>query len=723
MLFSFGRRTQITALVLFLLFFGTSPLQAGRGPFPVYKSIEANVEFWRDIYAKYPSSQGLIHDNRDLSIVYEVVSLGDTWDRGSRKHNRNKIKKIKKKYEKILQHLSKGSAKTVEEKRVAALFGPGTIAKRYMTAKNNIRFQLGQKDLFRAGVIRSGAYLAEIKSIFKKYKVPVDLAYLPHVESSFNYKAYSKFGAAGIWQFTRSTGKRFMTVDYALDERRDPISAAHGAARLLRENFQKLGSWPLALTAYNHGATGILKAKRAHGGYERIFKDYDGKRFGFASRNFYSEFLAAREVAKNYQKHFGTLRLMSPIHGREIVMPGYARVDELVKHLKVDMATLRELNPALREPVYSGQKYVPKGYHLRLPEQSRVLKLAANLPQGILKKYQKRSSFYRVQRGDTAGIIARRHRVKLRDLLLANHLDSRARIYAGQNLRIPQAGEKVVQLASVLKKRKVIKPQRLASLGPPMILPAPIKKIKPKQPANSGSSISKIEVQKAVSSQKNITIIQVPQGLELALAPRAESLPTSSFSKAGDVETFPVVPLAMYSAHGQREAGQFNQVAAEDLVVLANPDVVMGNIKVERVITRLGKTYGLIRVEAEETLGHYADWLGIRARDLRHLNGFRYRQAIKIDQQLEIPFDKVNKDLFEEQRYEYHKEMEEDFFAAYRVEGVRRYRVKRGDNIWALCQSEFEVPFWLIKKYNAELNFNLLKPEQQVVVPLVENIS
>ncbi|HIJ78134.1 MAG TPA: transglycosylase SLT domain-containing protein [Deltaproteobacteria bacterium] len=716
-----GSRIRVAAVLMgVFLFWLPSFSQAGQEPFPVYKSIEPNVAFWRDIYAKYPSSKGLIHDNQDLAIVYEVVSFGDGDRSWSSKANRNKIKKIKEKYEQILLHLAKGPAKTEEEKRVAALFGPGTTAKRFRAARNNIRFQLGQKDLFQAGIIRSGAYLSEIKEIFKEHRVPDDLAYLPHVESSFNYKAYSKFGAAGIWQFTRSTGKRFMVVDYALDERRDPIRAAHGAARLLKGNFEKLGSWPLAITAYNHGATGMQKAKNAHGDYERIFNDYDGQRFGFASRNFYSEFLAAREVAKDYKKHFGSLRIMSPLHGREIIMPGYVRVDELVKHLKVDMATFRELNPALREPVYSGQKYIPKGYHLRLPEQSQVLRLAANLPANIIKTAQKRSSFYLVQRGDTVGVIARRHGVKLQDMLLANNLDSRAKIYEGQNLRIPQPDEQVVQLAAVAKKQKVASlPQRLASLGPPVSLPAPLKKVKPEQPAPPAPSPVKVETAAAVKEPET-EVINVPQGLETARTRTAEILTSAGAANTAAVK---YDQFAMYSAHDEKASGQPQDAAADKAVMLANPDVVMGKIKVARVVTRQGKSYGLIQVEAEETLGHYAEWLGVRARDLRRLNGFKYRQAIMIDQQLEIPLGKVDKDRFEEQRYEYHKEMEEDFFGAYRVDGVRRYKVKRGDNIWALCQGEFEVPFWLIKKYNADLDFNLLKPEQQVVVPLVESIS
>jgi len=93
-----------------------------------------------------------------------------------------------------------------------------------------------------------------------------------------------------------------MRVGRALDERRDPIRSSEAAAKLLKENHEKLGSWPLAITAYNHGIAGLLKARKRKGSEEAVFSDYSTRRFKFASRNFYTEFLAARHVAKNFEQ-------------------------------------------------------------------------------------------------------------------------------------------------------------------------------------------------------------------------------------------------------------------------------------------------------------------------------------------------------------------------------------------------------------------------------------
>ena len=201
------------------------------------------------------------------------------------------------------------------------MFGPDATAGDYYRARRNIRCQVGQSDRFRAGLIRSGAYMDEIQKIFRQYNLPQDLAYLPHVESSFNPQAYSKFGAAGMWQFTRVTGKEFLRIDYIVDERRDPLISARAAAEFLQRNHAQLGTWPLALTAYNYGPAGTKRALDQEGGYEKIFLNYRKGHFKFASRNFYSEFLAAVDVAKQLEQ--SGLSLARPARYVSVKLPAF----------------------------------------------------------------------------------------------------------------------------------------------------------------------------------------------------------------------------------------------------------------------------------------------------------------------------------------------------------------------------------------------------------------
>jgi membrane-bound lytic murein transglycosylase D len=147
---------------------------------------------------------------------------------------------------------------------------------------------------------------------------------------------------------------------------------------------------------------------------------------------------------------------------------------------------------------------------------------------------------------------------------------------------------------------------------------------------------------------------------------------------------------------------------------------VRGNLAVKHVQTQDGRLTGIIRVEVEETLGHYAEWLEVSAGELRRLNGLKYGEPIRINETIKIPMHRVTKAEFEEKRFEYHKELAEDFFASYRVEKVQIYTIKRGDNIWTLSREHFEVPLWLIKKFNAHLDMSTLHPSQELLIPIIE---
>src|SRR5262249_25405097 len=124
-----------------------------------------------------------------------------------------------------------------------------------------IRIQTGQKDKFLKAIAWSGRYLTPIENIFTSYGLPMELTRIIFVESMFNLKARSKVGASGIWQVMPGTGRLFMNVNSVADERNDPIEATHGAALLLKSNFETLGAWPLAVNAYNSGPQNLMNAK------------------------------------------------------------------------------------------------------------------------------------------------------------------------------------------------------------------------------------------------------------------------------------------------------------------------------------------------------------------------------------------------------------------------------------------------------------------------------
>jgi membrane-bound lytic murein transglycosylase D len=639
------------------------------GLFPHYKILEPNVSFWEQVYTQYTTTQAIVHDNSDLSIIYDVIDLLPQDAPGARAINRKRMKRAKKRYQGILKRLASNPRLANDScRRVAGLFGPAATAKTFYRARHRIRCQIGQSDRFIQGIRRSGAFIDQIRGIFKSYGIPEDLAYLPHVESSFNPKAYSKFGAAGIWQFTRSTGKRFMTVGYALDERRDPILASHAAAKLLKENFSELGSWPLAITAYNHGRTGMKRAKLKMGGYPAIFRSYTSRTFKFASRNFYAEFLAARRIATNYRDYFGNIQLDRPTPYRRITLAGYLPFDALCEHFSISPETLQRINPALREPVIRGQKHIPRDYTLRLPaEETPPAHTVALIPETLYKQHQKPSRFYTVQRGDTAGTIARRHGVRLTDLILANNLSRRATIYPHQTLRIPLKGEAL--------------------------------HAEPAKPVDKSAATP-------------------------ALADAAPETPDETASQPSAPSPYPAPVLAsVIPSPGVASEAPPSRSLPEERQPEPGEQAMAAEVSIEKLWHENGQAIGVIRVEVEETLGHFAEWAGVRTWQIRRLNDLAYGQTLHLHQKLKIPLGRRSSHTFEENRYEHHKRLQEDFFSVYRISSLVPYRIQRGDNYWTLCQAKFDIPMWLLSNCNPEVDFAKLRIHQEVLIPVVEKLT
>ena len=602
---------------------------ANTADFPIFSAIKPNIDFWTKVYSTYSVNTAIIHDQNDLNIIYTTVSLFDTSIPGSRTKNDKRIERAKKHYARILTALAKKNGpSSQEEKRVAGLFGPRYSRNAFKSAASNIRAQTGLKERFSEGVIRSGAYMSEIKKIFARHGLPQDLAYLPHVESSFNPKAFSKFGAAGMWQFTRGTGKEFLRIDYIIDERRDPIISADAAARLLKRNYRLLGSWPLALTAYNYGAAGMKRAVDQEGNYENIFRHYRKGHFKFASRNFYSEFIAAVHVAKQ-QARSGKVSFDKPRKVVKVTLPAYTNATKLCSHLGVSADTLQEYNPALRQPVFDGTKYIPKGFVIQLPYRLKNSHLLAGAPASIFHKEQKRSQFYQVRSGDTAGAVAIAHNISLKSLIKANQLNNQAMIRVGQNLRIP--------------------------------------------PARSGKYVPKLPA--AIESVREIVL-------------------------RDSKKTVPGKPEPTFK---------------EDVAV-------SGNLKVTGISKKQNLITGIIEVQPNESIGILADWLKVTPESIRLTNHISETIDVDPGQIITLEFLNVGPADFEAIRFDYHQEIQEDFFNSYSVAGITTYQVRKGDTVWDICYKKFDLPLWLLKKYNDSLDFNRLDPATSLQVPILKEI-
>ena len=433
-------RPLAAVLSWFLLFVS---FNAASSPFPRPAELEPAVQFWTQIYGDVTTQGGLLHDRYDLSIVYETIRFPEGATHNQRVAH---VRQRRAYYNGILERLAAGpqGGLTADERRVLHLWGLNADPETLRRAAGHIRFQRGQADRFQRGLVRSGMWNYHIMRTLEEMELPLEIAALPHVESSFNPDAYSRAGAAGIWQFTRGTGRRFLQVDYIVDERMDPYLATEAAARLLRHNYSVTGDWALALSAYNHGVAGIQRAVAATGSTDiaDIIRDYDGRAWGFASRNFYPAFLAAVDVSSRAEDFFGPIRYARPIPSQAVEMPFYAFVNDVLDTFEVDRETLRELNRGLRPPVWEGSKLIPRGYRLRVPAgpgRPDAHALLARLDNGARYFAQIPDRYHTVARGDTLSAIASRYGVTARELVAINGLRDAHLIRVGQTLRLPVA--------------------------------------------------------------------------------------------------------------------------------------------------------------------------------------------------------------------------------------------------------------------------------------------
>lgn len=620
--------------------------------FPRPAALERDVNFWVAIFSEYSTNEGVLHDNRNMAIVYETVPLPKNASRRTRQRTSGNRRKH---YQAILRTLADGKRDNLsaEEQRVLDLWPDDVTNKELAAAQGRIRFQLGLSDRFREGLQRAGRWRDHVNAEFTRLGVPTAIAALPHVESSYNPEARSHVGASGIWQFTRSTGRRFMQVDHVLDERNDPFLATTAAGKLLAYNYSITGNWPMAITAYNHGLSGARRAMRRHGdtAYVDILRNYNGRTFGFASRNFYVAFLAAMQIDQDPQKYFPGVVPEKPTDYSNFQLTSFVAADELASALKVSERDIARHNPALQATIWQGSKYLPKNYAVRLPTNmlgAPLSDLIAGMPEDALYAKQLPDLFHTVARGDTLSEIADTYETRVSTLVALNALGSRHRIRIGQQIRLPAAGPAPVTVASA--------PVATATQPPPP--PPPPVEVIADAPAIATIEMPEEESPGALADQVSDFI----GGLQAAL------LSDPSDYSVGDDLSIEVHPL--------------------------------------------------------ETLGHYADWLGLKTQRLRDINGLAFRAPVVVGQRIKLDFGIVNTESFENLRADFHRQQQDTFFRNHTITGVTEHVVRRGESIWILSLRKYDVPVWLFRQYNPELDLDSVQPGTRLSFPiLVRNSS
>ena len=371
------------------------------------------MEFWKIVFTRHGASELIFHDPLEPMKIYKVIEMGE----------------------------GNASRRLIDEER-------GKIVREFglVEDENRVRAQRGIRERFVSGLRMSRRYLEQMQRIFLEEGLPTDLAYLPLVESSFDIHARSRAGALGMWQFMPSTGRKFLRISPAVDERKDPMESTRAAARFLKQNYEVFGSWPLAVTAYNHGREGILRAIAEVGSRDlmEIIRRYQSPSFGFASKSFYAEFLAALEVAKRSEVFFPNLEYNPPLPLEEVEVKRPVSIASLLKPTDIARSAFLEWNPALNPRI----RDIPKGYRVKVPPEKLEIVLAsyeqlvdpASVRPMIASVREAAVSWtrHRVAPGETLSQIAKNYRTSVHEIQQANRLASAHLIAAGQHLKIPK---------------------------------------------------------------------------------------------------------------------------------------------------------------------------------------------------------------------------------------------------------------------------------------------
>ena len=377
---------------------------SNRSPFSVPTGLESSVDFWRKVFTEYSLSQLIYFDALDMSKIYEVNDVGE----GSRSN----------------EYLN------AERARVAAANGVDI---------ERVKTQRGVKERTAAGLKRSGRYIRQIQQIFRDRDLPPELTYLPIVESSYDIYARSSVGALGIWQFMPRTGREYMRVNTAIDERRDPFESSRAAAAYLKQAYEFLGSWPLAVTSYNYGQGGIARAVAEVGSDNLVdlIQRYSHPNWGFAPKQFYAEFLAAVEIGTNLNKYFPDLELDASVEIKEVELSSTTALASVITSSGLSRDEFLGWNPALG----TATRIVPAGYRVKLPVDRSVAPLVtvAQVQQAARQPQAKpQIVHHRVKRGETVIEIARRYGASVERILQINGIRKAHLVKVGTTLVIPK---------------------------------------------------------------------------------------------------------------------------------------------------------------------------------------------------------------------------------------------------------------------------------------------
>ena len=301
------------------------------------------------------------------------------------------------------------------------------------------------REFVQAGLDRSQRYMPMIRSVFAEEGVPLDLAYVPLVESAFKTNALSRVSAKGMWQFMLPTAREHgMDQTWFLDERSDPEKATRAAAQYLKTlNGMFDGDWYFALASYNAGPGRLQRAVRSSKKTDFWEIAASTRYLPRETREYVPMILAAIIVAKSPELYGFRVTSAAPLVYETVEIPGALDLKYIAEWANLTVEDIQDLNPELRRTT--------------TPMTPHALKVPIGTSAPILTGLESADALYRtfrfhtVKRGETVSSVARKYSVSTSSLREANNLSATARISIRQTLAIPTPSTSAIPAATAAR--------------------------------------------------------------------------------------------------------------------------------------------------------------------------------------------------------------------------------------------------------------------------------
>jgi membrane-bound lytic murein transglycosylase D len=398
-----------------------------------------------------------------------------------------------------------------------------------------------------------------------------------------------------------------------------------------------------------------------------------------------------------------------------MVMPTFVPASRIAASLDLDREELRRLNPSLLNSVWKGARHIPKGFELRVPPHIDLTAALTKVSGGERYEAQVVDSQHRVERGETLSVIATRYNVTQAQLAEINGLDRPYRLRVGQVLSLPTRGGQAPAAVVAKAPQETPPPEALPTKTTP---PTGVVGTENRYVVRRGDTLTKIAQRHGMTEESLMELNNIRnrnfvyEGQVLALAQSARAAPPVEAE----------VPVATVAAVSEPESeAESVEPVSEREAEEIGPALVPGTQSAQSADPSDYSVHdGIVLVQAAETLGHYAEWLDVRASQLRALNRMSYATPVVIGRKVKLDFSKVTPDQFEARRLEYHRQLQEAFFTQFRIKSTTAHVIKPGESVWVLAQQRYNIPIWLLRQYNPDIDLGSLQPGAKLIIPIVE---